>query len=56
MFPPLGIFIGQKLPHTEEARNWTTLCLEAIGRSPFEPKLGLIVTQNYPVSVKDIIV
>ena len=56
MFPPLGIFIGPKPPHTEEAWNSTILCLEAIGLSTGEPTLGLIVTQNYIVSASDITV
>jgi len=56
MFPPLGIFIGQIAPHTEEAWNLMTPCLEATGLSIGEPTLGLIVTWNYPVSGMDITV
>jgi len=56
MSPPLGIFLGQKLPYIEEACNWTTLCLEAIGLSIGEPTLGLIVIQNCLASAKGITV
>jgi len=56
MFRPLGIFIGQVPPHTEEAWNWMTPCLETVGLCIREPTLGLIVTENDFVSAKDIIV
>jgi len=55
-FLPFEILIGQKPPHTEEAWIWKTLFLEAMGGGTGEPTLGLIVTWNYVVSVKNIMV
>ena len=55
-FPLLGIFIGQKPPHTEAAWNLTILCLEIVGLSIGEPMLGITVIQRNLASAKDITV
>jgi len=53
-FPPIGIFIEQKLPHTKEAENLAILCLGIFEPNIGEPTLGSTAILNNPGSANDI--